>query len=285
MVFHPFRVLIGGITAAALGSLILVIWSCLGPNPALQNMLGMSGAAAVPAPRAAAIVLDPGPLAFQPQVTAVVTGSRVTFTNQLTRPIRLCATALSPASFHLTLAPHAHGAILLSRPGLYQYFDALSAHPRAAVAGNTVLVNNHGTGTVAQGWIAVIDTIPGLRGQLVVPRGQDLFTPKVVMAVVGSTIVVANHDTDTHNFVIDPASPAGAAFVVTGTDGEPPAGWQRSLVVQQQGLYHVYCTLHTQVVGSQGGWRVLVPRSTASGYADHDPMEAWIIVLPATVTL
>jgi hypothetical protein len=78
------------------------------------------------------------------------------------------------------------------------------------------------------------------------------------------TIVVANHDTDAHNFVIDPSSPSGGAFIITGTDGEPPSGWQRSLVVQQPGLYHVYCSLHTDVVGQGDQSRAGAARARAA---------------------
>src|SRR5581483_8010910 len=103
--------------------------------------------------------------------------------------------------------------------------------------------------------------------------------------IVGSTITISNHDVDSHNFVVDPASPAGAAFVINGSDTEPSNGWRRSLVVPQSGIYHVYCTRHTVVVGKQGGWNVVAPRASASGYIDQDPMEAWIIVLPANETI
>jgi hypothetical protein len=62
-------------------------------------------------------------------------------------------------------------------------------------------------------------------------------------------------------------------------------------VVQQPGIYHVYCTFHARVVGKRDGWRVLVPLrdptayETSADYRDHNTMEAWIVVLPATVTV
>jgi plastocyanin len=108
--------------------------------------------------------------------------------------------------------------------------------------------------------------------------------PKAMVAVVGSTITVANHDADAHNLVMDPASPSGAAFVINGTNAEPPHGWQHVLVLRQPGLYHMYCTIHTHVVGTLAGWRMVAPRPNASGYADHDPMELWVIALPAYVS-
>lgn len=58
-------------------------------------------------------------------------------------------------------------------------------------------------------------------------------------------------------------------------------------MLQQPGLYHVYCTLHTQMAGMTGGWHDVAARPASDGWGtgdDHDPMEAWIIVLPATVT-
>ena len=115
---------------------------------------------------------------------------------------------------------------------------------------------------------------------LTVPAGQDLISPKALVTVVGDTVVLTNHDADAHNFVIDPASPAGAAFVIDGTTNEPPRGWRRSLVIHQAGLYHVYCTMHTQVMGTSDGWHMVMPRLKASGYKDHNAMEAWIIALP-----
>jgi plastocyanin len=245
----------------------------------------MDDALAVPVPHAVAIMLSPRILSFSPQVTVVVTGGQVRFVNELDTPIVVRMTPQSPEQLSLPLAAHGQATIRMLKPGLYHFYDALTAHARAVVAGDTVLAGNARDTVPRQGWLAVLGSIPGLQGQLVVPRDHDLFTPKVLVAVVGSTILVSNHDADAHNFVIDPASPAGAAFVVMGTTDEPPHGWQRSLVVQQPGLYHVYCTLHTRVIGQRDGWRVVVPRPMASGYADHDPMEAWIIVLPATSSL
>ena len=84
--------------------------------------------------------------------------------------------------------------------------------------------------------------------------------------------------------MIDSKSPGGAAFIVDGTDDEPPAGWQRILTVTKPGLYHVYCTMHTRVVRVMDGWHTVVPRASASGYRDGNPMEAWIVVLPATTS-
>jgi hypothetical protein len=107
-----------------------------------------------------------------------------------------------------------------------------------------------------------------------------------LVAVAGGTIMVMNHDEYAHNFVVDAMSPTGAAFLIDGTEDVPPHGAQRALVLQQPGLYHVYCTLHTRIVGLLGGWHRVVPHLQGGSWGSdaYDPMDAWIIVLPATMT-
>jgi plastocyanin len=270
---------------ALLVAVALLGWGFVAADPALQRLLGMDEVVAGALPQDLTITVSPATQTFSPQVTAMVYGSRVRFTNALATPIDLRTTSLAPTQFNLWLGAHARASVRLDRPGLYHYYDALSASPRRIVAGNTVFRARLKSVLPRQGWIAVVGSIPNLQEQLTVPVNRDLFSPKVLVAVVGSTIVVANHDNEAHNFVVDPASPAGAAFVVAGTDTEGPTGWRRVLVVQQAGLYHVYCTLHTRLVGVRDGWQVVVPRMSASGFADNDPMEAWIIVLPATARI
>jgi plastocyanin len=190
-------------------------------------------------------------------------------------------TRLSPASFSLALRPGQARSVNLTRVGLYHYFDAAVDRATRIDDGNQIVVSPR-KAPVRQGWIAVIPRAPGLHGSFVVPNGEDLFTPKMIVTIVGSAIVITNHDTDAHNFVVDPHSPTGGAFIIYGQDAEPPSGWQRLFVAQQPGLYHLYCTLHTKPIGKVGGWTLVAPRSPkASGFKDHNPMEAWVVVLPA----
>jgi plastocyanin len=168
--------------------------------------------------------------------------------------------------------------------GLYHYYNALTTRPLTVVANNEVLANRVKSRLPSEGWIVVLPTAPGLEAHLNVPIGEGVFAPKALVTVVGATVVVANHDSIDHNFVIDPASPSGAAFVVGGTDPSTPSGWQRALVIQEPGLYHVYCTLHTRVIGVVDGWHIVVPNEFASGFPNGNAMEAWIIALPATTT-
>jgi plastocyanin len=281
----PDVMTISALAFCALAFCVLLIVMVGGLDKSLGAALGVSTVQATALSDAAEVSMAPGSGIFNPVVVAVATHSAVTFSNQLPTPILVQSTALDPAQFSLRIGPHGRATLRLERPGLYHYYDALSAKALRAVAGNDVIVTRGGSGAPVEGWIAVLSVAPSLHQQLTVPRNNDLFAPKLLVAVVGSTIAVANQDSDAHNFVVDPASPAGAAFVVEGTDAEPPSGWQRSLVVQQPGIYHVYCTLHTRVVGTAGGWNVVAPTTQASGYGDHDPMEAWIIALPAYVTL
>lgn len=280
-----YRVRLAGATLSTLlVAAALLTWGVVGADPPLQHLLGMNEARATSLPHTSTIALTSA-ATFSPAVAAVAAGSGVRFTNALDSPVEVRTTALSPAQLVVPIGAHAQATVRLDRPGLYQYYDALTARPRRTVVGSTVLAALPGSGTPRQGWIAVLGSLPSLQGRLTIAAGHDLFRPMVQVALVGSTILVANQDSDAHNLVIDPSSPAGAAFIVSGTDAERPTGWQRALVVRQAGLYHVYCTLHARVVGVRDGWQVLVPRVHASGYDDDEPMEAWIIVLPATVGL
>jgi plastocyanin len=262
----------------------VALWFGTGPNPVSSRVLDIPDAVSGRLAQSTSIALTARGGVFSPRTAVLAAGGWATFVNERSSPliIRFAARSPSPGSFEIR--GYGRASLRLDRPGLYHYYDALTARPLHVVANNQVLVSRHGLASPREGWIAVVPGVPRLAANLTVPRGQDLFAPKALVTVVGSTITVANHDADAHNFVVDPASPAGAAFMIDGTDDEPPSGWKRLLVVQSAGLYHVYCTMHTRVVGVVDGWHVVVPRPTASGYRDHNPMEAWIVVLPATTT-
>lgn len=259
----------------------LLLWIAPTADARLRQGLGIELVSPAVLPQAMSISLTSPANVFEPAAGIIETGGWVTFRNPTSSTIWVRTTVPSPTSFSDRIASHGHLRIQLDDPGLYHYYDALTAQPIRVVANNEVLHRLPGTNRVRQGWIAVLPRAPAsTRSLLDVPKGQDLFSPKALVTVVGATVVLTNHDADAHNFVIDPASPAGAAFVIDGTDKEPPHGWQRALVIEQSGLYHVYCTMHTRVVGTAQGWKMVVPRMKASGYHDQNPMEAWIIALP-----
>ncbi len=268
------------ICAAACGFLFL--FALGGAHPALRQLLGLT--ASYPTlPRQQLITISPADRGLDPPAVALGVGGTVSFANQSTRPVLIRSDQLAPAPFSLFLAPRSRRSIQLHRPGLYHYYDARTGRPTREVSGNLVIVATRKGVPTREGWIAVLSGVPSLRSELVVPSGQYVFTPKVVVALAGSTIEVRNDDEYRHNFVTDPASPIGGAFIVSGMNDEHGTGWQRVLVPQQPGLYHVYCTLHTTVLGRADGWRVVAPRrATGYSYVANDPMEAWIIVLPAT---
>jgi len=252
----------------------------------LSQVLGMTEVPLSVAPATQSIVVSRSTRGFNPPVVVVRRGAQITFVNQLNTSIITTTASDSPTSISRRLAGYTHATILLHKAGLYHYYDAATGRPVHTVANNAVIKSRSGKSSQArQGWIVVLSHLPGLRESVVVPTKQDLFEPKAMVASVGTSIVISNHDGDAHNFVVDPASPAGAAFIVNGTTGEPPRGGQRTFMVQRPGLYHFYCTLHTRQAGTANGWRVLVPRRHASGYRDHNPMEAWVVVLPADTTL
>lgn len=283
--------------AGGLACSLFLIWSSSGPNSALGHLLGMSGVPVSSLPRTLTIAITPRAASFSPPAAAIVRFGRVTFVDDLNTPIVVRSTEPSPSHFDLTIPAHGRATVALTRTGLYHYYDARTAHtlpsdedteysgPAPADDPSDVVVPTSGRGLPRQGWIAVLDGAPGLNQRLVIPRGHTVFEPKVLVSVAGGTIVVVNHDEYAHNFVVDPASPIGAAFLIDGSDAEPSQGWQRSLVLQRPGLYHVYCTLHTRVVGMMGGWHgVMAAHQQGAWAADgNDPMEAWIVVLPATV--
>ena len=259
----------------------LLLWIAPTADAKLRQGLGVDMVSRATLPDAMSVSLTSPAIIFEPEAGIVAAGGWVTFHNLSDAAILIRTTVPSPAKFAGRVASHGQLRVRLSRPGLYHYYDALTAQPLHVVANNEVLRRLPGSAHVLQGWIAVLPRVPAsTRSLLNIPAGQDLFAPMALVTVVGGTVVLSNHDADAHNFVIDPASPSGAAFVIDGTDNEPPHGWQRSLVIEKAGLYHVYCTMHTRVVGMAGGWNMVMPRPKASGYKDHNAMEAWIIALP-----
>ncbi len=299
--FFPRNVTRGAIAAGALAALMVAGWSGSGANAAVWRLLGIGNVPPASMPRAVTIALPAHAPAFGPPAAAVMSGGQVTFVNGLAVPILVRSTTSAPAPFAMVIRAHARATVTLRRPGLYHYYDASTARPSTPPAPasleypaptgynkpSDVIVPKAGSGLPRQGWIAVLDRTPGLLQQLTIPAAHAVFTPKLLVAVAGSTISVVNHDEYAHNFVVDSASPTGAAFMIDGTHDTPTHGARRALVLQQPGLYHVYCTLHTQMAGMTGGWHDVTVRPASDGWGtgdDHDPMEAWIIVLPATVT-
>jgi plastocyanin len=258
-----------------------LLWMTPSADAKLRRGLGVDMVSPATHPEALTVSLASPATLFEPEAGIVAVNGWVTFRNSTDSAIVIRTTVPSPNTFAGRVAAHGQLRVQLTRPGLYHYYDALTARPLHVVANNEVLRRLPGVSSVLQGWVAVLPRSPAsTRSLLYVPAGQDLFSPKALVTVVGGTVVLTNHDADAHNFVIDPASPAGAAFVIDGTDNEPPHGWRRSLVIQKAGLYHVYCTMHTQVMGTADGWHMVMPRFKASGYKDHNAMEAWIVALP-----
>jgi len=299
VVRRPLRALAA---LAAPAGLLLAFWAGGDPNASLWHILGIGGVPPAALPRALTIAIGAGAAtpAFGPPAAAVAAGSQVTFVNRLATPIMIRSTTSAPARFTAAVAAHAQVTVTLRHPGLYHYYDATTARPSPPPdnanteypappgydAPSDVIISK-GAGLPRQGWIAVLDHVPGLRQQLTIPAGHSVFAPRVLVAVAGGDITVANHDTLAHNFVVDSTSPTGAAFMIDGSRDVPTHGFQRALVLQQPGLYHVYCTLHTHVVGTMGAWHGVMANMQDGSWGgdDHDPMEAWIVVLPATVTI
>lgn len=222
---------------------------------------------------------------FTPRVALAPGGRAIVFHNATDRDMQVQSTPHDPASFNITVPAGGSAHLTLTTPGLYHFYDAATAHIVDYQAGNDVVNALSGApnpNLPNQGWLIVPAPggVPRDDG-LHVPSLHDLFQRMAVVVHVGGSVVIHNFDTDAHNIVTDPADPTGAAFELLGTDGEPAIrGAERRVTFTQPGLYHIYCSIHSRVVGTVGGWQVVVPRdSVASGYPDRDPMEAWILVL------
>ncbi len=223
---------------------------------------------------------------FTPRVVLAQPGQPIVFHNSAGQPLRITSTPHNPAAFQLTVGDGGSASLTLHTPGLYHFYDAATAHVTDYAGSSDVVRTLPGAPNPDlpdQGWIVV----PGPRGvpledHLMVPSSNDLFAPMVGVVRVGGSVIFHNHDTDPHNLVTDPADPTGVAFELLGTDGEPTIGGaERRITFTQPGLYHLYCTIHARIVGRVGGWEVVVPRdSHATGYADHNPMQSWVLVVP-----
>ncbi len=267
---------------------ILWLWIGLaGAAIALATVawFGVTHAATLTQP-AVGVTISADVPAFTPRVVLAQVGQIVQFSNTTARDVDLVGTPHNPAPFHLTLPSGGTVSLTLSRPGLYHYYDAAEAHVVDFQAGSDVVrarPDAPDPNLTAQGWIIV----PGPGGvpadaRIDVPALHDLFDPQATAVRVGGSVVIHNHDTDAHNIVTDPADPAGAAFELLGTDGEPTIGGaERRVTFTRPGLYHFYCSIHTRVAGMSAPMQMVVPRdSNASGYADGEPMETWVLVLP-----
>ncbi len=240
-------------------------------------------AAAAPAP--SVVTITPSLPGFAPRVTLALPRQEIVVRNDTAHVLALATTAHAPAVVRLRVPPRAVARLTLSVPGLYHLYDATTAYASPGQAGIDVVRARPGAArpdAPAQGWIVV----PGPRGvpldaHMDVPAGADLLSPPVVAVQVGGTVTLHNYDTDAHNIVTDPADPTEDAFELFGTDDEPSTrGAERRITFTVPGLYHLYCSMHTHVAGMAGGWQVVAPDAMASGYARHQPMEAWVLVTP-----
>ena len=223
--------------------------------------------------------------AFTPRVALAKPGQSIEFTNAMAQTLQLTAAPHDPAQFSLSVPSGGSASLTLTTPGLYHYFDGSTAHVIDYQADNDVvnsLPNAPSQDLPLQGWIYV----PGNAGipydsAIHVPALHDLMSPHAAVIHVGGSVLLHNGDSDAHNMVTDPNDPTGAAFEVLGTVGEPGIGGAtRQVTFTAPGLYHIYCSIHTRVIGQMGSWNVVVPRDdSASGYPDRDPMEAWILVV------
>lgn len=223
---------------------------------------------------------------FTPRLSLVQRDQMVIFRNDTGTDLLVTATPHAPAPFRLRVPAGGSAQLRLQSPGLYHFYDEATARVIDYQAENDVVQARPGAplpNLPNQGWIYV----PGPQGApsdsyIHVPANHDLLAPRAAVVPVGGSVVIHNHDTDAHNIVTDPADPTGAAFEVLGTNGEPALGGaERRITFTQPGLYHVYCSIHSRIVGTVGGWKVVVPRDdSATGFADGDPMEDWILVLP-----
>lgn len=223
--------------------------------------------------------------AFTPRVALAKPGQSIEFTNAMAQTLQLTAAPHDPAQFSLSVPSGGSASLTLTTPGLYHYFDGSTAHVIDYQADNDVvnsLPDAPSQDLPLQGWIYV----PGNAGipydsAIHVPALHDLMSPHAAVIHVGGSVLLHNGDSDAHNMVTDPNDPTGAAFEVLGTVGEPGIGGAtRQVTFTAPGLYHIYCSIHTRVIGQMGGWNVVVPRDdSASGYPDRDPMEAWILVV------
>jgi hypothetical protein len=224
--------------------------------------------------------------AFTPRLALVQVHEWIVVANHSNHVLRLTTTPHTPLSIRLSIPRGQTARFRLSKPGYYHFYDAAIAQVIDYTAGNDVvraLPDAPNPDLPAQGWIVV----PGATGiastlHIYVPAGQDLIDTMVGVVRMGGSVIIHNYDGDPHNLVTDPADPAGSAFELLGTAGEPAIdGAQRRLTFTIPGLYHVYCSIHTMIMGRAGGWEVVMPRdSHASGYHDHNPMEGWFLVVP-----
>ncbi len=206
--------------------------------------------------------------------------------NETGHALDIRTTPHAPAVVHLHVPARSTARLVLTAPGLYHLYDAATAVVTGYVVGNDVVRMRPHTphpDLPNQGWI-VVPTAQGvpLDAHIDVPAGADLLSPRATVMQVGGALIIHNHDRDAHNIVTDSADPMGAAFELFGTDDEPTTqGAERRITLSAPGLYHVYCSMHTRMMGRVGPWHVVVPSDAqASGYQDHNPMDAWVLVVP-----
>jgi len=231
------------------------------------------------------ITVSPTVPAFTPRLVLAQPGQPIEFTNQTNQTVELSGTPHAPRAVHYSVPSGGTVRFSLTTPGLYHFYDAATARVIAYIGDNDVVNSRPGAlnaNLPSQGWIFV----PGpagvpLNAFIHVPKGNDLLAVPAAVVQVGGSVSFHNQDTDAHNLVTDPADPSGVAFELLGTDGEPSIhGAIRRISFTAPGLYHIYCSIHTMVMGQVGNWQVVMPRdSSASGFVDRNPMEAWVLVV------
>lgn len=210
----------------------------------------------------------------------------ITVRNETGHALDLRTTPHAPAVVHLHVPVRSIAHVVLTVPGLYHLYDAATATVTGYVVGSDVVqARPHAPhpDLPNQGWI-VVPTAQGvpLDAHVDVPAGTDLLSPRAMVMQVDGALIIHNYDRDAHNIVTDAADPMGVAFELFGVDDEPATqGAERRITLSAPGLYHLFCSMHTRMVGHAGPWHVVMPGDAqASGYQDHNPMDAWVLVVP-----
>src|SRR6185437_7968286 len=163
--------------------------------------------------------------AFTPRLVLAKPGQVISFTNHMNQTVEIESTRHAPQGEHFSVPSGGTVRFSLTVPGLYHFYDAVTARVIAYVGENDVVNALPGAPNAnlpTQGWIYV----PGPQGVplhsfIHVPTGNDLLAVPAAAVQVGGSVSFHNQDTDAHNLVTDPADPSGIAFELLGTDGEP----------------------------------------------------------------
>jgi plastocyanin len=258
-----------------------------------------SAAAFAAGPAAPAVVFHGS--GFNPMVSNIVTGTKLTFVNRSASPLQLVSAPGSALKVRESIAGGRKAVVGFTKPGVYLLYDAsTTAFGTTKISGvgvDQVIAKPDSPYFPLPGYavIAVLNPDGGgiaeTKPEVVIPDTSMVFVPWVTVVRAGTPILFRNADSDAHVVAPGPdammmhengvaASPEHTKYDLQTMQAYKPlvlpgGGGSATLTLNKPGVYHYYCSIHAFFSAENSTY---APQKSFGGYPYVQ--DGLIVVLP-----